>query len=116
MESIKAATLVLVLGASTLGALGEPSTAKHVADAQASRVVALQNAGRRTEAVSGVHVGVATTRQVNELLRLYSLPVVLNTNTHFGVTGAPAHSVGGGFAVCYDGLDGLLIESPLAGN
>lgn len=106
MRSIKPIPLALVIGAFTLGAcsdrLGSTSTTDSAVSAHASE----PGGG----GASGVHISHATVQQINELLRLYGIPVVLSTGAKIA---QPAQH---GAAECFASERGTLIISLSAGG
>ena len=121
MKSIKAVTFGLVLGAFTLSALGgsvsrgpsgrlgtETLAARRVAVAQPSQ----PDAERSRVVANGIRIGLATTLQINEFLRVHGIPVVIASFRARGrhVGSSAEDSV----AVCYaTGLDELASDDPL---
>ena len=115
MRSIKPITIVLVIGAGALSAFGvrlanPAATLDRVASAHASREGAVAGAGRGRSSAGEVHISSETVQRINELLRLYGIPLVLSRSDPLA---KPAHQ---GVACVASGSDALIIAGPVGGD
>lgn len=116
MRSIKPITIVLVIGAFALSAFGvrlanPAATLDSVASMHASQEGAAAGADRGRASAGQVHISPETVQRINELLRLYGIPVVLSRSDPIA---RPSHH---GVAVCVaTGDDALIIAGPVGGD
>lgn len=116
MRSIKPITIVLVIGAFALSAFGvrlanPAATLDGVATAHASQGDAVAGADRGSAGAAEVHISAETVQRINEILRLYGIPLVLSRSDP--LANSPHHGV----AVCVaSGGDPLIVAGPVGGN
>ncbi len=116
MRSIKPITIVLVIGAFALSAFGvrlanPAATLDRGAAAHASQGGAAAGANRGSAGAAEVHISAETVQRINELLRLYGIPLVLSRSDPLA---RPTHH---GVAVCVaSGGDPLIVAGPIGGN
>ncbi len=116
MSSSKPITIVLVIGAFALGAFGvrfakPAATLDRGVTAHASQAGAVADEEKGTASAAEVHISAETAQRINELLRLYGIPLVLSRSDPLA---NPSHH---GVAVCVaSGGDPLIVAGPVGGN